>query len=161
MDQLQVCHNIIQLKLALRHKCTCNAFPSLLIADGADYTGGLYTATFSGSSTTSVRVPTLPDNVLEGLETFTGVIQVPPNTTTNYRVTAGSPDTATVNIMDATSEFSTCASGPSYIQFLCVYRECTFVCACPSMPANVSCSRCSATCYMRCVPSVLWLLALP
>ena len=42
-----------------------------------------------------------------------------------------------------------------------VYRECTFVSVCPSMPINVSCSRCSATCYMRCVPSVLWLLALP
>ena len=79
--------------------------PPLLIAGVADYTGGLYTVTFRGNSTTSVRVPTLPDNVLEGLETFTGVIQVPPETTTNYRVTAGSPDTATVNIIDATSEF--------------------------------------------------------
>ena len=77
----------------------------MLIADGADYTGGLYTATFSGSSTTSVRVPTLPDNVLEGLETFTGVIQVPSETTTTYRVTAGSPDTTMVNIIDTTSEF--------------------------------------------------------
>ncbi len=84
----------------------------LLTADGADYTGGLYTATFSGSSTTSVRVPTLADDVLEGLEYFTGVIQVPPDTTTNYRVTAGSPDTVTVNIIDATSEFSICATGP-------------------------------------------------
>ena len=152
--------NIIQLKLALRHKYTYIAFPSLLIADGADYTGGLLTATFSGSSTTSVRVPTLPDKVLEGLETFTGIIQVPPETTTNYRVTAGSPDTATVNIIDDTSVFSICATGPSYIQVLYVYGECTFVSACPSMPPNVSCSRCSATCYMRCVPSVLWLLAL-
>ncbi len=80
--------------------------PPWLIADGADYTGGLYTATFSGSSTTSVPVPTLPDDDLEGLEYFTGVIQVPPETTTNYRVTAGSPDTAMVNIIDATSEFT-------------------------------------------------------
>ena len=92
--------------------------PPLLIADGADYTGGLYNATFSGSSTTSVPVPTLPDDVLEGLEYFTGVIQVPPESTTNYRVTAGSPDTATINIMDATSECSICATWPSYIQFL-------------------------------------------
>ena len=91
----------------------------LLNADGADYTGGLLTATFSGSSTTSVPVSTLSDNVHEGLETFTGVIQVPPETTTNYRVTAGLPDTATatVNIIDATSEFSICATGPSCIQF--------------------------------------------
>ena len=87
----------------------------ILIADGTDYTGGLYTATFSGNSTTSVQVPTLPDNVLEGLETFTGVIQVPPETTTSYRVTAGSPDTATVNIIDATSEFSICPTLSSYM----------------------------------------------
>ena len=93
--------NIIQLQPADIFYC----IPPLLIADGADYTGGLYTATFSGSSTTSVPVPTLPDNVLEGLEYFTVVIQVPPETPTNYRVTAGSPDTATVNIIDATSEF--------------------------------------------------------
>ena len=92
-------------------------YVAFLIADGADYTGGLYTATFSGSSTTSVPVPTLSDNVLEGLETFTGVIQVPPETTTNYRVTAGSSDTATVNIIDATSEFSICATLSSYMQF--------------------------------------------
>ena len=96
--------------------------PPLLIADGADYTGGLYTATFSGSSTTSVQVPTLPDNVYEGLEYFTGVIQVPPDTTTNYRVTAGSPDTATVNIRDATSELAICVTLSSYILFLYVYR---------------------------------------
>ena len=95
--------NIIRLKLALRQRTVL--VPPLLIADGPDYTGGLYTATFSGSSTTSVPVPSLPDNVLEGLEYFTGVIQVPPETTTNYRVTAGSPDSAMVNIIDATSEF--------------------------------------------------------
>ena len=61
-------------------------------------------ATFSGSSTTSVPVPTLSDNVLEGEETFTGVIQVPPETTNDYRVTHGSPDNATVKILDATSK---------------------------------------------------------
>ena len=94
----------------------------LLNADGADYTGGLLTATFSGSSTTSVPVSTLSDNVHEGLETFTGVIQVPPETTTNYRVTAGLPDTATatVNIIDATSEFSICATGQVAYNFICV-----------------------------------------
>ena len=98
--------------------------PPLLIADGADYTGGLLTATFSSSSTTSVRVPVLPDNVLEGLEYFTGVIQVPPKTTTNYRVTAGSPDTAMVNIIDATSEFSihaTWSRSGSSSRMICQY----------------------------------------
>ena len=65
------------------------------------------TATFSGSSTAVVPVPTLTDNVLEGTENFTAVIQVPPDTTTNYRVTRGSPDTATMEIMDATSKWLT------------------------------------------------------
>ena len=78
-----------------------HCIPFLLIADGPDYTGGLLTATFRGTSTASVQVPTLSDNVLEGLETFTGVIQEPPDP----RVTRGSPDTATVNIFDATSKF--------------------------------------------------------
>ena len=64
-----------------------------------------------------MRVPTLPDDVLEGLEYFTGVIQVPPETTTNYRVTAGSPDTATVNIIDAISEFVIHAHWSNYIKF--------------------------------------------
>ena len=63
------------------------------------------TATFSGSSTTSVPVPTLSDNVLEREETFTGVIQVPSETTNDYQVTRGSPDNANVNIFDATSKF--------------------------------------------------------
>ena len=112
--------------------------PPLLIADGADYTGGLYTATFSGSSTTSVRVPTQPDDVLEGLEYFTGVIQVPPDTTTNYRVTAGSPDTARVNIIDATSEFSIYATWPSCIQFHSVYAQLyLFVLVCQPMSLAV------------------------
>ena len=65
------------------------------------------TATFSGSSTAVVPVPTLTDNVLEGAENFTVVIQVPPDTTTNYRITRGSPDTATVDIMDSTSKWLT------------------------------------------------------
>ena len=76
-----------------------------LTVGGPDYTGGLLTATFSGSSTAAVQVPTLTDNVLEGLQNFTAAIQVPPaDTTTNYQVTCGSPDSATVEIMDATSK---------------------------------------------------------
>ena len=117
MGRLQVSALGISSNSNLHHNKDMELYciPPLLIADGADYTGGLYTATFSGSSTTSVRVPTLPDNVLEGLEYFTGVIQVPPNTTTNYLVTAGSPDTAMINIIDATSEFNICPTLSSYV----------------------------------------------
>ena len=77
---------------------------SLLIIDGADYTGVLLTATFSGSSTAVVQVPTLHDDDVEGAENFTAVIQVPAETTRDYRVTAGSPDTATVLINDDESK---------------------------------------------------------
>ena len=80
------------------------------------------TATFNGSSTTSVQVTALPDDVLEGLETFTGVIQLPPDTTTNFRVTASLPDTAMVNIIDATGEFIVHATWPSCVHFLHVHR---------------------------------------
>ena len=75
---------------------------SLLIVDGADYTGGLLNATFSGSSTAVVQVPTLPDDLVEGVENFTAVILVPAETTCN--ITAGSPDTATVQINDEDSK---------------------------------------------------------
>ena len=93
-------------------------------ADGLDYTGGLLTATFSGSSTTSVPGPTLSDNVLEGEETFTGVIQVPPETTNDYRVTRGSPDTATVNSFDATSKFPSTMSKLHLLQIIDAYCVC-------------------------------------
>ena len=76
----------------------------MFFVDGADYTGGLLTATFSGSSTAVVQVPTLPDDDVEGVESFTAVIQVPAETTQDYRVTAGSPDTATVLINDDDSK---------------------------------------------------------
>ena len=77
---------------------------SLLITDGADYTGGLLTATFNGSSTAVVQVPTLQDDLVEGVESFTAVIQVPAETIRDYRVTAGSPDKATVQINDNDSK---------------------------------------------------------
>ena len=67
-------------------------------------------------------VPTLSDDVLEGLEYFTGVIQVPPDTTTNYRVTASSPDTAMVNIIDATSEYHLCN-----LAKLCTYTYIVYI----------------------------------
>ena len=136
--------------------------PTLLIADGPDYTGGLLTATFSGSSTTSVRVPTLSDNVLEGLETFTGVIQVPPDTTTNYRVTAGSPDTAMVCIIDATSEFSIHATWSNYVcNSIALCRKCTVVTVLVSQPISHAVGvLLVAKCRVQ-VPSALWLHALP
>ena len=78
----------------------CSILFTLFIIDGADYTGGLLTATFNGSSTAVVQVPTLPDDDVEGVESFTAVIQVSAETIRDYRVTAGSPDKATIQIND-------------------------------------------------------------
>ena len=71
---------------------------------GLDYTGGLLTAAFRGSSTAVVPVPTLHDNIVEGEESFTAALLVPLDATTTYRVTRGTPATATVVINDDDSK---------------------------------------------------------
>ena len=58
------------------------------------------TATFSGSSTTSVQVATLPNEVAERVRKLAAVINITANATRDGRVTHGSPDTATVQIDD-------------------------------------------------------------
>ena len=66
------------------------------------------TATFSGSSTAVVQVPTLSDEVAERVENFTAVIEVSTKTTKDYRVMHGLPDTATVQIDDDDSKHIGC-----------------------------------------------------
>ena len=78
----------------------------ILIPDGPDYTSSLLTAVFRGNSTAVVPVPTLPDYIVEGEESFTAAIVVPVDATMAYRVTRGSPATATVVIIDNDSKFS-------------------------------------------------------
>ena len=78
----------------------------MLIPDGPDYTSSLLTAVFRGNSTAVVPVPTLPDYIVEGEESFTAAIVVPVDATMAYRVTRGSPATATVAIIDNDSKFS-------------------------------------------------------
>ncbi len=73
----------------------------MLVSDsGPDYTSGLLTAAFRGSSTAVVPVPTLPNNIVEGEENFTAAILVPLDATLACRVTRGTPATATVVIND-------------------------------------------------------------
>ena len=62
------------------------------------------TATFSGSSTTSVQVATLPNEVAERVRKLAAVINITANATRDGRVTHGSPDTATVQIDDDDSK---------------------------------------------------------
>ena len=76
----------------------------MLIPDGPDYTTGVLTTAFRGSSTAVVPVPTLPDNIVEGEESFIAVIIVPMDATTTYRVRRGTPATATVVINDDDSK---------------------------------------------------------
>ena len=77
----------------------------MLIPDGPDYNSSLLTAAFRGSSTAVVPVPTLPNNIAEGEESFAAVI-LPADATVAYRVTRGTPATATVMIIDNDSKFS-------------------------------------------------------
>ena len=77
----------------LVHLCSVNS-----VTDGADYTGGLLTSTFSGSSTTSVRVPTLSDEIAERIERFTAIVKVPANATRVSRMNGS--DIVTVQIKD-------------------------------------------------------------
>ena len=71
-----------------------------LNVDGEDFTGGTYTATFqAGSTTASVSIPITNDSVLEGTESFNGSLSIP-QAAADLKVTAGSADTATVNILD-------------------------------------------------------------
>ena len=78
----------------------------MLIPDCLDYTSSLLTAVFRGNSTAVVPVPTLPDYIVEGEESFTAAILVPVDATVVYRVTRGSPARATVMIIDNDSKFS-------------------------------------------------------
>ena len=80
------CINLVRL-------CSVNS-----VTDGADYTGGLLIASFSGSSTTSVRVPTLSDEIAERIESFTAIVKVPANATRVSRMNGS--DIATVQIKD-------------------------------------------------------------
>ena len=76
----------------------------MLIPDGPDYTSGVLTTAFRGSSTAVVLVPTLPDNIVEGEENFTAAILVPVDAATTYRVRSGTPARATVVINDDDSK---------------------------------------------------------
>ena len=81
----------------------------MLIPDsGLDYTSSLLTAVFNGSSTAVVSVPTLPDDIVEGEENFTAIIIVPVDATTTYRVTRGTPATATVLRTQMTAKGVSC-----------------------------------------------------
>ena len=66
--------------------------------DGADYIGGLMTATFNGSNITSVRVPTLSDEIAERTERLTAIVKVSANATRVSRMNGS--DMATVQIED-------------------------------------------------------------
>ena len=86
----------------------CVHFVSLLLLmhpASDDYIGGGYVARFVPSLTTpgtsSVEVPTNPDNVLEGLQYFSADLSVP---TGFPNVQEGVPSIARVNITDTTSK---------------------------------------------------------
>ena len=71
-----------------------------IAADGQDYTGGSYTATFlAGQTTASVSIPITDDTTAELTEDFSAVLTIP-TTTTSQGITKGAADTATISLSD-------------------------------------------------------------
>ena len=73
-------------------------------SDGEDYRGGQFSVFFPpGENNISINVPIINDDVIEFDESFTLVLDIP-EAAAALRVVRGSPDTATVNILDNDSE---------------------------------------------------------
>ena len=74
-------------------------------SDGEDYRGGQFLVFFPpGENSISFNVPIINDDVIElNVESFTLVLEIP-EAAAALRVVRGSPDTATVNILDDDSE---------------------------------------------------------
>ena len=71
-----------------------------IAADGQDYTGGSYTATFlAGQTTASVSIPITDDTTAELTEDFSTVLTIPA-TAISQGITKGAADTATIDITD-------------------------------------------------------------
>ena len=71
-----------------------------IAADGQDYTGGSYTATFlAGQTTASVSIPITNDTTAELTEDFSAVLTIP-STATTQGITKGAADTATISLSD-------------------------------------------------------------
>ena len=81
-------------------------FPDLTIAhtDGSDYTGGPFEVTFpAGVSVVSFNVSILDDAIADCAKLFNLDLDIP-EAATGMGVIRGSPDTATVHIMDDDGE---------------------------------------------------------
>ena len=75
------------------------------ISAGEDYIGGPYSVVFPpGVNVVSINVPIIDDEVAELTEEFFVDLEIPPAAAA-LRVVEGSPDSATVNIMDDDSEY--------------------------------------------------------
>ena len=72
------------------------------IGDGSDYTGGSFQVDFlAGSTTASLSVPILDDNLFEGPEWFGGFLTIEPGSSAELGgVTVGPDQTANVTISD-------------------------------------------------------------
>ena len=85
-------------------KCSCTS-PHILspmnsLTVGSDYMGESFSVTFpAGVNAITFNVPIINDNIAELAESFTLDLVIPPASTA-MGVEKGSPDTATVNIMD-------------------------------------------------------------
>ena len=74
-----------------------------LYTEGSDFTSTLVTVTIpAGATTTTVRVPVISDNIVEGDEMFSMSLTVPPSL--GPGIVAGSVTSATGIIVDSTGK---------------------------------------------------------
>ena len=88
--------NIVAIvALLLTHSHPLNS-----LTGGSDYVGRSFSVTFpAGVNVMSFNLPIIDDNIPELAESFTLTLEIPPASAA-MGVIKGSPDTATVNIMD-------------------------------------------------------------
>ena len=111
---MDLARNVFVLASPLLH------FPFNTLIDGSDYVGGSLSVTFpAGVNVMSFNVSIINDNIAELAESFTLDLVIPAASAA-MGVIAGSPDTATVNIMDDEGELNSSWLSTSFPSVPCL-----------------------------------------
>ena len=102
---------MIQAKDYTSSASTHPSVPLNSLTGGSDYSGESFSVTFpAGVNVMSFNVPIINDNIAELAESFSLTLEIPAESMA-CGVIAGSPDTATVNIVDDEGKLSTFLCG--------------------------------------------------
>ena len=93
---------------------------SVWLTGGVDFDTTPLTATFdSGMTMSSVSVPVIDDDVVEGNETLNAILSIPLSV---HRITVGDRHTATITIIDSTSKY--CSIHHKMVAINFIYLSC-------------------------------------